>query len=260
MGLSSDHLWAFLWLLLFQWPADGSAVSTHLLGRPHYTHSSPFPHKQCKKIEMNPKQSLCPHAFRTIFCVALKSSQQFWIYEWAFLYRKKLTTREVTKMKRMSQKMRRRTKMIKSTQRKMGQCRTATRFTTTITARLSEHKQTIWEGLISISQGAGGVGQTEKDGKGDRHSSKPQNPEQQVSWRSLTLLLSQHRNTRTHIGWLVVRAQRSNRTVSPENADMAAVAFSLKKKHPVTALAGEKRVRTRGRQCCFFSSFPCCVP
>lgn len=258
MGLSSDHLWAFLWLLLFQWPADGSAVSTHLLGRPHYTHSSPFPHKQCKKIEMNPKQSVCPHAFRTFFFVALKSSEQFWIYEWAFLSRKKLTTREVTKMKRMSQKMRRRTKMIKSTQRKMGRCRTATRFTTTITARLSEHRQTIWEGLISISQGAGGVGQTGKGWEGDRHSSKPRTAG--IMKKFDTVTLSQHRNTRTHIGWLVVRAQRSNRTVSPEITDMAAVALSPKKKHPATALAGEKRVRTRGRQCCFFSSFPCCVP
>lgn len=43
-----------------------------------------------------------------------------------FFLRKKLTMREVTKMKRMNQKTRRTTKMIKSTWRKMGRCRTAT--------------------------------------------------------------------------------------------------------------------------------------
>lgn len=64
-------------------------------------------------------------------------------------------TREVTKMKQMNQKTRT-TKTIKSTWRKTGQCRTATQFTTIITARWSKHQQRIREGLISLSQGVGG--------------------------------------------------------------------------------------------------------
>lgn len=47
-------------------------------------------------------------------------------------------TREVIKMKRTSQKTRRRT--AEATPRGTGRCPTATRFTTTITARLSEGK------------------------------------------------------------------------------------------------------------------------
>lgn len=50
VGLPSDHLQTFLWLLLLQWTFDDSTVSTRLLGCPHHTHSSPFPHQQCEQI------------------------------------------------------------------------------------------------------------------------------------------------------------------------------------------------------------------
>lgn len=49
VGVSSDHLSALLWLLLFQRPVDGATVSTYLLGCPHYTHSYALPHQQCKQ-------------------------------------------------------------------------------------------------------------------------------------------------------------------------------------------------------------------
>lgn len=116
------------------------------------------------------------------------------IYESSFFFlRKKLTMREVTKMKRMNQKTRRMAKMIKSTWRKMGQCRTATQFTTITTARRSKRQQRITEGLISFSQGAGG-----RDGQtGGHHSSKPRTAGIKKMFATVTL------TTQKHTHWLV---------------------------------------------------------
>lgn len=50
VGLPSDHLQTLLRLLLLQWTFDDSTVSPCLLGCPHHTHSSPFPHQQCEQI------------------------------------------------------------------------------------------------------------------------------------------------------------------------------------------------------------------
>lgn len=111
-----------------------------------------------------------------------------------FFLRKKLTMREVTKMKRTNQKTRRTTKMIKSTWRKTARCRTATQFTTIITARWSERQQRIREGLIALSQGAGG-----RDGQtGGHHSSKPRTAGIITMKTFDTVTLTTQKHTRTH--------------------------------------------------------------
>lgn len=146
--------------------------------------------------------------------------------------------REVTKMRRMNQKTRRTTETIKSTWRKTGRCRTATQFTTIITARWSERHQRIKEGLISLSQGGEGKGRQTGQGRGG--VTTPPNPERQVSWRCSTLLLSWHRNALKHIGWFPVRAQRSNRTVSTTIRDIAAVALSSEKRNTPSHSVGRR--------------------
>lgn len=168
------------------------------------------------------------------------------IYQSAFFFflRKRLTMREVTKMRRMNQKTRRTTKRIKSTWRKTGRCRMATQFTTIITTRRSERQERIKEGLISLSQGG-----EERDGQtgGVGGVTIPPNPERQVSWRCSTLLLSWHRNALTHIGRFLVRAQRSKRTVSATIRDMAAVALSSEKRN-TSSHSGGRRERCVDRR------------
>lgn len=169
----------------------------------------------------------------------LNNNNSLNIYESAFFFslRKKLTMTEVTKMKLMNQKTRRTTKLIKPTWRKTARCRTATQFTTIITARWSECQQGIREGLTPYQSGSRREGWT-------NGVTIPPNPERQVSWRCSTPLL---RNALTHIGWFLARAQRSNRTVWATIRDMAAVALSSEKRNTSSHSAGrrEKCVDTR---------------
>lgn len=161
--------------------------------------------------------------------------------------------REVTKMKRMNQKTRRTAKMIKSTWRKMGQCRTATQFTTIITARRSKRQQRITEGLISLSRGAGGRGgQT-----GSHHSSKPRTADIKKMFTTVTL------TTQKHTHWLVpCQGTEIKQNSIRYNQGHGSCHFVLWEKEHFQSQRWQegKRVWTWRRRCCFFASFPCCVP
>lgn len=158
-------------------------------------------------------------------------------------------------MKRMNQKTRRTTKTIKSTWRKTGRCRTATQFTTIITARRSERQQRIGEGLIFLSRGAGGVM--------DKQEGSPFLQTQNGRYHEDVRHCCSH-DTETHSHTLV--ASLSGHRDQTERYPLQSGAWLLslcplrKETLPVAALAGGISVWTRGRRCCFFASFPCCVP
>lgn len=168
--------------------------------------------------------------------------------------------REVTKMRRMNQKTRRTTETTKSTWRKTGRCRTATQFTTIITARRSERHQRIKERLISLSQGGEGRdGQTGRGRVGGSPLLQAQNGRYHEDVRHC---YSHDTETHSHTSVGSPPGHRDQTEQYPLQSETWLLSLCPLRTEtlPVPAWAGGEGVRTGGRPCCFFASFPCCVP
>lgn len=167
--------------------------------------------------------------------------------------------REVTKMRRMNQKTRRTTETIKTTWRKTGRCRTATQFTTIITARRSERHQRIKEGLISLSQGGEGRDGQTLGGGGGHHSSKPRTAGIMKMFDTVTLMTQK----RTHTHWLVpCRGTEIKQNSIHYNQRHGCCRFVLwEKKHSQSQRWQEGKVcGQEGDDAASSRAFPCRVP